>query len=533
MILYFFFISFLCIFSVTIVMMMYIVIDPGDISYQIRPETSLMNHRLVLRHDLLGSFGNDRSLFLNYAYQYDNIDTIMIANMMTIDDSDHYKYCICSDGQVGRSTIWTNATEIENPLKYGKEHTIIIQCHLTCSDSSKIRLGRDDTHPLIDIIDIKTNLKHDMAICSSAVWGITTIDWIIEWLVYHKTIGFTLVHLYVYRIPEDVFKWLESPHTIPGMEIVIHDWSLLPSQLRNEENYEHAQRMTRNSCYHFVKSTKHADHVLFTDIDELLRIENMEKFKKLISNGPSATMISSITFEPFGNDQDKLFIEQFSRRENHCHSPYNCGEFHHGRQKYIMKTGPTTSRVLFPLFYHAPSRNYKVIREQHLSQQCPEEIATLRHFAGHFIHVRYGGMLETKSFDDPIPMDIITPMRLIIGSRRHPSKEKFLGLDHINDRFRFIKRSIGDRFITYNGRNGTITLNFLHKIANESNRRLLVQLSSIDTIKILKDVSRVHMVNTNPIIKDECTWTINKNINPLKWYLKNIDRCFGINFIDF
>lgn len=91
----------------------------------------------------------------------------------------------------------------------------------------------------------------------------------------------------------------------------------------------------------------------------------------------------------------ELYLSRFCVAEQHCTSPYNCGRYHRGRQKYILRVAKGTINPNSPLFYHGVSENYEDIADK-LSVQVPTALGYVRHFAGHFKQSRIGGLPEAN-----------------------------------------------------------------------------------------------------------------------------------------
>eukprot|EP00924_Labyrinthula_sp_SR-Ha-C_P007960 snap_masked-scaffold_41-processed-gene-1.20-mRNA-1 protein AED:1.00 eAED:1.00 QI:0/0/0/0/1/1/2/0/1060 len=347
--------------------------------------------------------------------------------------------------------------------------------------------------------------ESELTLCTSAIYGMTGIKWISEYTSYYKNFGFEKLEFYFYdsRFLND--EEMNIKKVLEGFEdenfkVIFHNWSEIPSfgvKGVKIDNFEHGQRLARNDCY--FRNRGISNYVLFVDIDEILSLNQYSLFseysvyknvleKKSIYNYkvgeklvPGKELVSwikilqesnpqaigfeftSVTVPPFLplsyakaasinplvqervlKTNFDLYLSNFSISERQCHSPYNCGTYHRGRQKYIVKTGKGAINPNNPIFYHAISENYDEIAD-HLSLQVPSSIAYLRHMAGHFKHSRFGGLKPFKQRHLPIYNPLLVAVsdelknKKDLRDRFKKSKEteKFLELNDADSLYRF------------------------------------------------------------------------------------------------
>jgi len=356
------------------------------------------------------------------------------------------------------------------------------------------------------VVDATTEQRHELVQCSAPIHHLTGAKWLIEWIEYHLAMGFDHLHLYLFRngVQESDILYHVVRHYINQGKVTAHDWSLVPEapQLKGVEltSWEHAQRASRNDCY--FRNRGVSKYIAFSDVDELWSFPPLEKddlsmaaasFSPLIRPESVATRpidrwlrffdrehdanpekigfaFTSITVPPLPISRlvedtpylDKwhqkvvpeadfnLLIGQMQISEFQCNGHYNCGPFHKGRQKYMLRTAKGTIQPNVPLFYHAINEEYETIADP-LMVKVPSRLGVLRHHAGHFKHSRLGGLLAAERVHFPLRHGILEKVRSAIDRQvelkkiyESEQREKFLGLDQFDDLWRFSK-STDDR----------------------------------------------------------------------------------------
>ncbi len=106
--------------------------------------------------------------------------------------------------------------------------------------------------------------------------------------------------------------------------------------------------------------------------------------------------------------------------ELRCKEPYNCGLFHSGRQKYMLRTARGSLNPNAPIFYHGVNEDYDALGKP-LSRQVPGALGVLRHYAGHFSHTRLGGLLPDNRQHLPLPAGLLRRIRRAIDCEGRPA----------------------------------------------------------------------------------------------------------------
>lgn len=341
--------------------------------------------------------------------------------------------------------------------------------------------------------------QYDMVQCSAPIHHINGTKWLIEWIEYHIVIGFQHIHLYICDGLDEIQPMLNI-YISKGF-ITVHDWSDLGDSPRvgvKIENFEHAQRAARNDCY--FRNRGVAKYIAFSDIDELwspgtsgtsdvISGDDRWRYKpgkilptqqwmswfekqhalnknhigfifKSITTPPLDSFgilkqekaVASSSFDAWGHeiildqhsDTNNIFMDKIQIAESHCEEPYNCGLYHRGRQKYMIRTAKGSVFVNDVLFYHAVNENYEEVAD-HLMVQVPLELGYIRHLAGHFKHSRKGGLLVNNRIHLPIHPVILNDVRnrifedpKINGMYMSSPIETMLKLDHFSDAWRFV-----------------------------------------------------------------------------------------------
>jgi len=92
--------------------------------------------------------------------------------------------------------------------------------------------------------------------------------------------------------------------------------------------------------------------------------------------------LESVTTPPFLEPEYKkdafLFLARMPYREKKCRPRYNCGKYHHGKRKYILRTSQDTDPLYVSIWHHAISRDYTFSRKR--MTDVDQEIAYIRHY---------------------------------------------------------------------------------------------------------------------------------------------------------
>jgi len=299
-----------------------------------------------------------------------------------------------------------------------------------------------------------------LVLCSSALWNMSGSKFLVEWIEYHLAIGFTHLVLYYDRLPELPLQVLA--HYQRRGVVTAHDWG---SALNEKEgfcfegvchgvvsrNWEHGQRIARNDCY--LRYRHHSLFMGFIDVDELFQsatgpfADVVRACQDAIASDAQkiACSLTSVTVPPVATVPGSLMLERMPVSEAHCQEPYNCGKYHIGRAKYIMRTDVGAVMPPGPVFYHAVSQNYDIADTHHVF--LPRSVGNIRHYAGHFIHSRKGGLPKDNRVYNPIPEFALDAIRHALAGNAElrslydaPQHETFLKLDNFEDAWRFAKR---------------------------------------------------------------------------------------------
>lgn len=333
-----------------------------------------------------------------------------------------------------------------------------------------------DSNPTRPSLTLSTRYRKPifkLTLCSSAIYGLTSTKWMIEYLEYHRAAGFDSMDLYVHRVGELVTRVLDFyiQQNSPQFHVRVHDWKKMVDggKIGFDENtgvgrgvqgeaWEHGQRLTRNDCY--LRNRGRSHWIMFSDVDELF---TSNVLGKTVWEGPImqyceiefkknpehiACSFSSVTTPPNARAKDPsmLILERIDVSEASCQSPYNCGRFHYGREKYAIRTAFGTLNPNSPFFYHAISQNYEIAQRHHVL--VSPDLGVVRHYAGHFSHSRKGGLPSHKAKNNPLQYFVIQQMRSRIYAEGTDlnklyeipnQQESFLKLDSITDFWRFAK----------------------------------------------------------------------------------------------
>ena len=318
-------------------------------------------------------------------------------------------------------------------------------------------VARGGTEFVVDGIPVRSFItppqhSYELIHCSAPVHSMSGARWLIEWIEYHRAVGFDHLNLYMYK-PKDLVLKVAEHYSKEGF-VTVYDWSAVsegPSlQGVHIDNWEHGQRMARNDCY--LRNRGVSRYVAFSDVDELFALNSevddvlvlqswldqrkgrvdMKRFLKwfdlehALSGGqkigyafrsvtvpPFDATSYKIQNEPFTAHGEEMLLSGFCIAERRCQAPYNCGNYHQGRQKYIIRTASGSINPNNPLFYHAISENYVDISDK-LMLQVPKHMGYVRHYAGHFKHSRVGGLDLRNRRLLPLPRWILTEIQQAI-----------------------------------------------------------------------------------------------------------------------
>ena len=244
-------------------------------------------------------------------------------------------------------------------------------------------------------------------LCTSALWNLSGAKWLIEWVEYHRLLGFDSFDVYVDEVGELTHRVIRH-YQQEGLARV-RDWTTINENHKRKTpgfhsdgagngvtswNWEHAQRLARTDC--FFRNRGRSEWVAFIDVDEVFAVQPQQPqpgpdqppslWRDVIlprcegahAGDPLriACSFASVTVPPNVDPsmpEKALLLQKIHVSERHCQSPYNCGEFHNGRQKYALRTRAGSLNPMGPLFYHAVSQNYQVSRRLHV--QIPETVA--------------------------------------------------------------------------------------------------------------------------------------------------------------
>jgi hypothetical protein len=234
---------------------------------------------------------------------------------------------------------------------------------------------------------------------------------LIEWLEYHLAIGFSHIVLYYDRVGPLTMQVI-AHYQARGV-VTAHDWGSILDDRDGfgfegvgrgvvSRNWEHGQRIARNDCY--LRYRHHSAFMGFIDVDEAFqsasgpfvdvvrcallqrsprslhahRQVNWCKVSSLAAaaaapNRPHkdaikldpmkiACSLKSVTVPPVATIPGDLLLQRMPVSEHHCQEPYNCGHFHEGREKYILRTDIDAVMPPGPVFYHGVSQNYAIAR---------------------------------------------------------------------------------------------------------------------------------------------------------------------------
>jgi len=259
-------------------------------------------------------------------------------------------------------------------------------------------------------------------ICMAPLYGKKIDKWLIEWLNYHAEIGFEHVHIPVFEISKKARDVLE--HYQQHQFVTIEDWSTETTERISSHNYEHGKLEAWNSC--MMEYVENTDWMLFIDVDELYvpgtTLEDALKYYSGFgSNTIGFAMHSTTTTSTFNKVKNSSsLIGQYQNVEAQPLCPYNCGEYHKGRQKYMLRGGELPKHLLWT---HAiGGLDYSNIAQK-IMVQIPKSISSIRHYSGWW-YVHHGEFRDEiyKSVYEPLPRHVIQGIHIRIHT--YPNIEK-------------------------------------------------------------------------------------------------------------
>eukprot|EP01065_Artemidia_motanka_P001772 TRINITY_DN10829_c0_g6_i1.p1 TRINITY_DN10829_c0_g6~~TRINITY_DN10829_c0_g6_i1.p1 ORF type:complete len:614 (+),score=145.21 TRINITY_DN10829_c0_g6_i1:61-1842(+) len=253
-----------------------------------------------------------------------------------------------------------------------------------------------------------------LTLCTSGVWGLGGARFITEYLEHSRRMGVDFVDYYSFDGSAAPLHKRVLEHYVRTSWMRLHDWSpcfgsdtpghafsrfeqVGWSRLRN---WQHAQIFTRNDCY--WRNRRRSDYIIITDIDELPwaptpphRIyPDVTSWADSVHRASGGDIVGFSLknhvwpphFQPETEGRPLLGRLLYEQEAEVC--PYNCGEHHQGRWKWMLRTRDENDvPIVHSLWYHAISHtyvdgNYNYYNRTHLREHMrlvPPERAKLRH----------------------------------------------------------------------------------------------------------------------------------------------------------
>jgi len=275
-------------------------------------------------------------------------------------------------------------------------------------------------------------------ICLAPLYGKQNEKWLIEWLEYHAAIGFDLIHVPVFEFSKNGRTVLEQ--YVKKKLVIIEDWSPETTQRISNKNYEHGKLEAWNSCMmEYVETT---DWMLFIDVDDLFvpgtdLEHSLNYFEEFSKRTIGFAMHSVTTTSVFNKVRNTSLLAQYQNVEAKPLCPYNCGEYHKGRQKYMLRGGQLPEQLLWT--YSIGGLDYENVGNK-IMAQIPKSIASIHHYSGrwYFHHGEFHEDIK-KSVYEPLPQKILNTIQIQINSQpliKYIHKHSFNGLpwvkNHLN-----------------------------------------------------------------------------------------------------
>jgi hypothetical protein len=253
----------------------------------------------------------------------------------------------------------------------------------------------------------------DITVCAAPVYGTANVRWLVEWLEYLRAVGVSTVHVPMYEDERSVaakLMWDVLHHysrldaatgeRIPGgLHVVTHHWSSRSSRHATDDGviYERGKYLAWDECY--LRGRGRTDWLLFLDVDELpfaprdaeatlvsaLRECDALLDAKTGGKGVGCALNSVTATSVFKGVEDyatsgKLLLDEYDYVESAPKCPYNCGKYHRGRQKYIVK-GRDVHMVPLMMWTHSVGGQDYEYADKVLSQ-LPSTTMHIRHYSG-------------------------------------------------------------------------------------------------------------------------------------------------------
>jgi hypothetical protein len=229
--------------------------------------------------------------------------------------------------------------------------------------------------------------KYKLSICLSRVYGIKGTKYLIEFFEYHRAAGVDHVVYYAeqWGSNADERSVLDYYQQIGFVTVV--DWSSIhdvASKLAKGLGISHFSSfnsgltVARNDCYWRMRGI--AEYVAMSDIDEILATDTGDSFEaalkwaaaqnkrdpKIVSFAmhnnvlpPNERFVfnSGLDVASDGEHQKlplatpELMFSNFHWQEKACIDPHNCGKYHKGRWKNILRTAAGSEALKMPIWY--------------------------------------------------------------------------------------------------------------------------------------------------------------------------------------
>lgn len=235
--------------------------------------------------------------------------------------------------------------------------THLILCPLPSRSASLVAIRSSQADWEVDLkgaVPVPVSLRNKrLVMCVAPMYGSKNVRWVIEWLEYHRAIGVNHVHIPLWDDESDagpLWELLRFYHE-SGF-VTIHHWSEQASRgfTRSAIIYERAKNEAWNDCY--LRNRGHSDWTAFLDIDEVLFTPTGSTNEALafcdaafktdsrkVGCSMSSHTVTSVykRVKPY-SESHKLLLEEYNYGEATPKCPYNCGKYHRGRSKYLVRT---------------------------------------------------------------------------------------------------------------------------------------------------------------------------------------------------
>ena len=271
--------------------------------------------------------------------------------------------------------------------------------------------------------------RDNLVMCSTPIFDLNGARWITEWILYHHFVqGFDEIHLYVFKNGPKTMKAIA--HFAEAFDwLHIHNWT---SVLSGESNgldpivgvnkdvprsagYEHGQRLVRTDCYMRNQGKK---WVAMIDPDEFLYTRPDINFRKDIlpqCEKANVCRFSSVTVHPQIQSSDGMLMKSLLPRcESRCKSQFNCGEYHYGREKYMIKASLTSPIPWTILAIHSVSDNIPYSTDFG-NTLVDRKQAFIRHY-NPTPYESFGGIPDDRSQECPFPPQALEQIEATIHS---------------------------------------------------------------------------------------------------------------------